>query len=207
MLVYNMKTVDAKGQKCPMPLILTKRALIDMAEDETLEILMDNEISVQNVSRFLTEHQMKIHTENQDGVYRLTVNKTGLITEQTRAEDYCAVPQPEPKDYMVVFSKNIQGPGADEFGARLIQLFIHTLPDIDHKPLTLVFLHTCVFLTLRDSPVVEILSGLEKKGVRILVCGTCLDYFQKKDQLAVGVVSNMYEIMDLLSRTSKVLYP
>ena len=202
-----MKTVDAKGQKCPMPLILTKRALIDMAEDETLEIFMDNEISVQNVSRFLTEHQMKINTENQDGVYRLTVNKTGIITEQTRAEDYCEVPQPGLTDYMVVFSKNIHGEGADEFGARLIKLFIHTLPDIDHKPRTLVFLHTCVFLTLKDSPVVEILAGLEKLGIKILVCGTCLDYFQKKEELAVGIVSNMYEIMDHLSKAPKVLYP
>ncbi len=202
-----MKTVDAKGQKCPMPLILTKRALIDMAEDETLEIFMDNEISVQNVSRFLTEHQMKINTENQDGVFRLTVNKTGIITEQTHAEDYCETPRSDPKDYIVCFGKNIQGEGADEFGARLIQLFIHTLPDIDRKPGIMVFLNTCIFLVLKDSPVVEILAGLEKQGIKILVCGTCLDYFQKKDELAVGVVSNMYEIMDHLSKAPKVLYP
>ena len=202
-----MKTVDAKGQKCPMPLILTKRALIDMEPDETLEILIDNETSVQNVTRFLTEHQMKVVTENNGGEYRLTVNKTGVITEQTRAEDYCETPQSGPGDYIVTFGKNIRGEGSDEFGARLIQLFIHTLPDIDHKPRTLIFLNTCIFLTLRDSPVLEILARLEKEGIRILVCGTCLDFFQKKEELAVGVVSNMYEIMDLMSKTTKVLYP
>jgi selenium metabolism protein YedF len=202
-----MKTVDAKGQKCPMPLILTKRALMEMEPDETLEIIIDNETSVQNVSRFLAEHQMNISTENQGGVYRLTVTKTGVITEQSRAEDYCEIPLPDPKDYVVVFGKNIQGEGSDEFGARLIQLFINTLPDIDHKPRIMVFLNTCIFLTLRDSPVLGPLAALEKAGIRILVCGTCLDYFQKKEELAIGVVSNMYEIMDHLSKASKVLYP
>lgn len=190
-----------------MPLILTKRALIGMEPDETLEILIDNETSVQNVTRFLTEHQMEVNTENQDGLFRLTVNNTGEITEQTNAEDYCEVRQPEPAEYMVAFGKNIQGEGSDEFGGRLIQLFINTLPDIDQKPRTLVFLNTCIFLTLKGSPVLEPLQKLEKEGVRILVCGTCLDFLQKKEELAVGIVSNMYEIMNLMSKSPKVLYP
>jgi selenium metabolism protein YedF len=202
-----MKTVDAKGQKCPMPLILTKRALIDMEPDETLEIFIDNEVSVQNVTRFLTEHRMKVNTENQGGIFRLTVNKTGVITEQTRAEDYCEMPRAEQRDYLVTFGKNIRGEGADEFGGRLIQLFINTLPDIDHKPQALIFLNTCIFLALKDSPVLEPLLKLQNEGTKILVCGTCLDFFQKKEELAVGVVSNMYEIMDLQSKAAKVLYP
>lgn len=202
-----MKTVDAKGLKCPMPLILTKRALLEIDRDETLEILIDNETSVKNVSRFLTEHQMRVSTENQGGIYRLTVSKTGIITEQARAEDYCGLPQQEPGDYLVCFQKNIVGESSDELGTRLIQLFINTLPDIDHKPRMMVFLNSCIFLTLRDSPVLEPLLRLEREGVRILVCGTCLDFFQKKEELAAGIVSNMYEILDQMSKAPKVLYP
>jgi hypothetical protein len=160
-----------------------------MEAGEALEILIDNEISVQNVTRFLTEHQMKVNTENQDGIFRLTVNKAGDITEQTRAEEYCEMPKPVFDDYIVTFGKNIHGEGADEFGARLIQLFIHTLPDIDRKPWMLIFLNTCIYLTLKNSPVLEILMKLEK------------------EELAVGVVSNMYEIMDHQSKAAKVLYP
>ena len=202
-----MKIVDAKGLKCPMPLILTKRALLEIEQDETLEILIDNEISVKNVSRFLEEHHMQISTENLDGLYRLTVCKTGVIAEQTRAEEYCETSTSDPSDYIISFQKNIRGEGSDDLGSRLIQLFINTLPDIDHKPHTMVFLNSCVFLTLKDSAVLEPLKRLEGEGVRILVCGTCLDYFQKKEELAVGIVSNMYEIMSLMSDTPKVLYP
>lgn len=202
-----MKTVDAKGLKCPMPLILTKRALLEMKPDETLEILMDNEISMKNVSRFLAEHRMKVTTVNQGGIYRLTVSKTGVITEQAPVEEYCELPATEPGDYIVSFQKNIRGEGVDELGYRLIQLFINTLPDIDHKPGTMVFLNSSIFLTLPDSPVLEPLKRLEQEGVRILVCGACLDFFQKKDEIAVGIVSNMFEIMDLMSKSPKVLYP
>ena len=202
-----MKTVDAKGQKCPMPLILTKRALLEADPDETLEILIDNETSMKNVTRFLEEHQMRISAENLGGIYRLTVSKTGVITEQTRAEDYCELPHADPAGYIVSFQKSIRGEGSDELGSRLIHLFINTLPDIDHKPHTLVFLNSCIFLTLPDSPVLETLKKLEKEGINIWVCGACLDFFQKKEELVVGIVSNMYEIMDLMSKTPKVLYP
>lgn len=201
-----MKIVDAKGLKCPMPLILTKRALLEAGQEETLEILIDNDISVKNVTRFLEEHQMTVSTEKQGALYRLTVSKTGVITEQTRTEEYCEVAPEVTGDYLVSFQKNIHG-DADELGPRLMQLFINTLPDIDHKPGTMVFLNSSIFLTLKDSPVLEPLKQLEKAGVKILVCGTCLDFFDKQEEVAVGTVSNMYTIMDLMAKAPKVLYP
>jgi selenium metabolism protein YedF len=202
-----MKTVDARGHKCPMPLILTKRALLEMQEGEPLVILIDNETSVKNVTRFLEEHQMHPVTELHDGIYNLTLNNRGTVTDQTPAEEYCEIPEKGSGDYMVCFQKNIHGERADELGYRLTQLFINTLPDIDRKPSAMVFLNSSVFLTLKDSPVFEVLEMLEEDGVKILVCGTCLDFFQKKDELAVGMVSNMYEIMTLMSKAPKVLYP
>ena len=190
-----------------MPLILTKRALLEMQEGEPLVILIDNETSVKNVTRFLEEHQMHPGTELKDGIYRLTLNNRGTVGEQTRAEEYCELPAEGSGDYMVCFQKNIHGEGADELGYRLTQLFINTLPDIDRKPSAMAFLNSSVFLTLKDSPVFEVLEMLEEDGIKILVCGTCLDFFQRKDELAVGMVSNMYEIMTLMSKAPKVLYP
>lgn len=201
-----MKTVDARGLKCPMPLILTKRALLEAGQDEPLEILIDNDISVKNVTRFLEEHQMQVSTEKQGGLYRLGVNKSGTITEQTSTEEYCEVAPEVAGDYLVSFQKNIHG-DSDELGPRLMQLFINTLPDIDQKPSTMVFLNSSVFFTLKDSPVLEPLKKLEEAGVKILVCGTCLDFFGKQEEVAVGMVSNMYEIMNLMSKAPKVLYP
>ncbi|MDY0255531.1 MAG: sulfurtransferase TusA family protein, partial [Tenuifilaceae bacterium] len=51
-----MRTVDAKGELCPKPLIMTKKALGEMGDNETLEVLIDNETSMKNVTRFLTDN-------------------------------------------------------------------------------------------------------------------------------------------------------
>lgn len=202
-----MKLVDARGQLCPRPLIMVKKALGEIAERDSLEILIDNETSVKNVSRFLDEHHMKVHTEKKGEIFRLLVSKTGEIPEATRAEDYCHIPPSSNADYVIAFQKNTLGQGVEELGELLMKGFINTLPELDKNPGTLVFLNSGIFLSLKDSPVFESLSKLEKEGVKILVCGTCLDYYQKKNELAVGIISNMYDILGALSRAGKVLYP
>lgn len=202
-----MKTVDAQGKMCPMPLIMTKKALSEISENETLEILIDNETSVKNVSRFLEEHNMSISTEKQGNVFRLKVNKTGVVPEETRAEDYCETPVPVSSDYVIAIQKNKLGQGNDELGELLIKGFINTLPEIDNRPETLVFLNSGIFLALKGSPVLDSLLKLEKEGVKILVCGTCLDYYKKKEELGVGIISNMYDILNALSNAAKILYP
>jgi selenium metabolism protein YedF len=202
-----MKTIDAKGQLCPMPLIMTKKALSEMAGNETLEILIDNDTSVKNVSRFLSEHQMTVNTEKHGQVYRLLVTKTGTIPEAVKAEDYCETTSGNPEGYVIAFQQNELGKGPVELGELLIKGFINTLPELDIKPSSLVFMNTGIFLALMDSPVLESLKKLEQAGVNILVCGTCLDYFGKKQEIGVGIISNMYDILDKLSQAHKVLYP
>lgn len=202
-----MKTVDAQGKICPMPLIMTKKALSEISENETLEILIDNETSVKNVSRFLEEHNMNIFTEKHGNVFRIVVNKTGTIPEETKAKDYCETLVKDAPDYVIAVQKNKLGHGDDDLGSLLIKGFINTLPEIDKKPATMVFLNAGIFLALKDSPVLEALKKLENEKVKILVCGTCLDYYKKKDELGVGSVSNMYDILGIMSKAGKVLYP
>ncbi len=202
-----MKTIDAKGQLCPMPLIMTKKALSEIAGNETLEILIDNDTSVKNVSRFLHEHEMTVKTEKQGDVYRLLVTKTGTIPEAVKAEEYCETTPSISGSYIIAFQQNTLGKGPEELGELLIKGFINTLPELDKKPASLVFMNTGIFLALKDSPVLESLRKLEQAGVNILVCGTCLDYFGKKDKIGVGIVSNMYDILGLMATAPKVLYP
>jgi selenium metabolism protein YedF len=202
-----MKIVDARGQACPVPLIMTKKALNGLPEGEAIEILIDNETSAKNVSRFLEEHNMKPVSEMEGTTIRLRVGTSAHIPAQSRAEDFCETPATAATDYVIAFQKNALGQGDEDLGQLLIKGFINTLPETDHKPSALVFLNSGIFLALRDSAVLESLSKLEKSGIKILVCGTCLDYFQKKEELAAGVVSNMYDIINLLSKAGKVLYP
>jgi selenium metabolism protein YedF len=202
-----MKTVDAKGKLCPMPLIMTKKALGEMKENESLKILIDNDTSVKNVTRFLEEHGMKVHTENKGNVFELTVNKTGNIPESAKVEDYCSVEDTNVSNYVIAIQHNRLGDGAEELGMILIKGFVNTLPEVSLKPKTIVFLNSGIFLALKDSPVIESLKKLENMGVEILACGTCLDYYKKKEELGVGKVSNMYDILERLSGAGKVIYP
>lgn len=202
-----MKTIDAKGKSCPLPLIMTKKAINEMAQDETLKILIDNDISMKNVSRFLEDNGMKVTIEKKENAYHLFVNKTGNIPENKFIEDYCEIEQVPKTGYAMVFKQNKVGHGADDLGTILIKAFINTLPEIKNKPEWLIFLNTSIYLTTKDSPVLESLQKLEKSGIEILVCGTCLDYFGKKDELAVGIISNMYDIMECMSKADKVIHP
>jgi selenium metabolism protein YedF len=202
-----MKTVDAKGKLCPMPLIMTKKALGEIKENESLKILIDNDTSVKNVTRFLEEHGMKVHTEKKGDVSELTVNKAGNIPESTSAEEYCTVGEDGIANYIVAIQRNRLGDGAEELGTILIKGFVNTLPEVTLKPKTIVFLNSGIFLALKDSPVIESLKKLENSGVEILACGTCLDYYKKKEELGVGKISNMYDILERLSNTGNVIYP
>lgn len=202
-----MKTIDAKGKLCPTPLIMTKKALNEIAGDESLEVLIDNETSMKNVTRFLEDNGLKVQTEKRENVFHIFVNKTGVIPESAKVEDYCEVDLPKTSNLVIAIQRNRLGDGAEELGTLLIKAFINTLPEVTVKAKTLVFLNSGIFLSISDSPVLDSLKKLENSGTEILVCGACLDYYQKKDDLAVGKVSNMYDILERLSQASHVIYP
>lgn len=202
-----MITIDAKGKLCPLPLIMTRKALLEAGPDAALLVLVDNETSMKNVTRFLQDHQMEVRVYRQGPVFEILVGKTAAIDASVKAEDYCAAPGHTDASYVVAIQRDHLGDGDEALGKLLIKAFINTLPETGHRPSTLVFLNSGIFLSLQDSPVIESLRKLEAEGVEILSCGTCLDFYGKKEQLGVGQVSNMYDILDRLSRSAKVLYP
>ena len=202
-----MKVVDARGELCPKPLIMTKKALVEIDENDSLEILIDNETSMKNVSRFLTDNGMEIKQELRGNVFHLFVGKTGEIPENAPVEEYCEVSFPSNKILVIAFQKELLGEGAEELGRILMKAFVNTLPEATKQPQSIVFLNSGIFLALKDSQVLDTLIKLEKNGVEILVCGTCLDYYKKKQELGVGKVSNMYDILERLTSASSVVYP
>ncbi len=202
-----MKIVDAKGQLCPKPLIMTKRALLEINESESLKVVVDNEIAFKNVVRYLEDNGMTTEHKRTNNIFEIFVNKEGDTFESTNVEEYCEVEPSNTSNFVIAFQNNKMGHGSDELGEILIKGFINTLPDATKTPKSLVFLNAGILLTTKDSPVIDALKKLEDKGVEILVCGTCLDYYNKMNELGVGIVSNMYEIIEKLSNTGKVIYP
>jgi selenium metabolism protein YedF len=109
--------------------------------------------------------------------------------------------------YIVAFQRDHLGDGPEDLGKILIKAFINTLPETAIAPTALVFQNSGVLLACEGSPVLEALKKLEARGIPLLSCGTCLDYYQKKEALMAGKVSNMYEIVETLSKAGHVLYP
>jgi selenium metabolism protein YedF len=109
--------------------------------------------------------------------------------------------------FVIVISENKMGRGNDELGTVLIKAFLHTVAGQAQKPDVMVFYNTGVKLTIQGSDVLDDLKQLESEGVQILVCGTCLNYFEIKDKLAAGIVSNMYDIVETMSSAGRLLTP
>jgi selenium metabolism protein YedF len=201
-----MKILDVKGMKCPMPLIETKKALKDTNPEETLKILIDNETSVKNVTHFLNDNNIPVSTVKNQDVFELTVNKGADTSFETAdAEAYCEVPEPKNNSYIVMLAKDRIGEGSDELGHALVGSLLNTIKSRDSQPEKIMFMNSGINLVTNGSIFLPQLKELEEKGVDIITCGTCLDYFGKMDELAVGRVSNMLEILESMLDAGKVI--
>jgi selenium metabolism protein YedF len=201
-----MKTVDARGMACPKPLILTKKALNGLGPGDTLLVLVDNDTSKQNVERFCSDNGVDVATMQDGAVFTLTLVKRRGETISADEKAYCA-PESQREPHVIAFRGDTMGSGPEELGAILMKAFVNTIRETEPLPSHLVFYNTGVRLVVEGSPLVEPLAELEKKGIKILACGTCLDYFGLKAKLSVGTVSNMYSILETLSNAGSVIAP
>ena len=106
---------------------------------------------------------------------------------------------------VVTVSSDQMGRGDDELGHVLIRSFLHTLGEVEPAPDVVILFNNGVKLAVEGSAALEDLGRLERAGVRILLCGTCLGHFGLKDQVAAGEVSNMYAISGTMLGAAKVV--
>jgi len=204
-----MRIVDTKGQLCPAPLIAAKKALKETAEGETFRILTDNQTSFDNLCRFLKDNGAGFQFEKSEGVWTMTVTRvTGDIVE-TKVEEYCvpAISHFEKGNYVVAITSDKMGEGDSELGYLLMTNFIKALKDLDKLPQHMVFYNRGVTLAVKDSPVVEHISDLEKMGVEIHLCATCVNYYKLEKNIEVGTLSNMYSIAEIMASAGNIVRP
>lgn len=189
------RSIDARGLSCPQPVILTKRAMDENSREEIITIV-DNPAAVENVSKLAASQG-----------YSFTVNKqeNSSYIHMVRSEKETAAEDSAERDLVIMVKTNHFGEGDQELGNILIKSWAYTLTEMDDKLKALIFMNGGVHLTTEGSPILDHLAFLQGKGVEILSCGTCLDFFNKKDLLQVGQVTNMYTAMDLLSRAGKTI--
>ncbi len=199
------KVLDARGWACPKPVLETKKLL---QSEDVITVIVDNRAARENVSRLASKSGCNVRLEEKgDGTYLHIEKGAGPSAQEA------VVKEPEPESYiscesgkLVLFiASDIVGRGSDELGSILMRAFMPTLLEVEPKPEVIVLMNNGVKLAVSDSPVLEDLQALAGKGVEILICGTCLKYFELTDKVAVGRISNAYTIAETLLQAGKVV--
>ena len=197
-------TEDARGQACPQPVIRTRKA---MEQGNQLVTLVDNETARANVERMAKRAGWGATVIPEGDEFRIELGRIASPGQVEPAKvGHAQVLAESTSDPLVlVVSADTMGQGSDELGGILVRSFFHTLSEVEPLPQTIIFFNAGVKLACQDSPLLEDLATLEAAGIEILVCGTCLNYFELTGKLAAGHVSNMYDIAETMLGAGKVV--
>lgn len=204
--------VDAMGDQCPIPVIKTKKALKEITETTLVEVHVDNEIAVQNLSKMAKQKNLEYKCEKleeQHYIIKINAEAEGVsIQQKAPAENDKEICYPDRKsNTVVVLSSNQMGNGSEELGQILMKGFIFALTELDELPSTVLLYNSGVKLSKEGSNSIEDLKTLQAQGVEILSCGTCLNYYDLTEKLQVGDVTNMYFILEKMAQADKIIRP
>ena len=204
--------VDAMGDQCPIPVIKTKKALKEITETTLVEVQVDNEIAVQNLSKMAKQKNLEYKCEKleeQHYIIKINAEAEGVsIQQKAPAENDKEICYPDRKsNTVVVLSSNQMGNGSEELGQILMKGFIFALTELDELPSTVLLYNSGVKLSTEGSNSIEDLKTLQAQGVEILSCGTCLNYYDLTEKLQVGDVTNMYFILEKMAQADKIIRP
>ena len=198
-----MIEINALGDPCPLPVIKAKKAL---RENTEIIIAVDNEIATQNLKKMGAQLGFQVEvTQESEKVYCVlmrSASQANLSTWALQRQDSRGFSKEGESvlPYIVVMGSKAMGVGNDELGQTLLKAFIYSLTEQDVLPTHLLFYNEGAKLTTDSSPVLHDLEILREANVEILTCGACLDYFDLTEKLAVGEVTNMVHIVELMSK-------
>ena len=203
-----MITVNAIGDACPVPVVKTRKAMETIKGAEVVETLVDNEIAVENLKKMAGQMGYEVKDQKlEEGKYSVQI----MVTEAEKTEniqaDICDCRPTAASDKVVVIRSNVMGEGDPELGKVLIKGFIYALSQQEELPKTILFYDGGAYLTCEGSASLDDLKELEHRGVKILTCGTCLNFYGLSEKLKVGEVTNMYEIAATMSKASLIVSP
>ena len=192
--------IDARGKACPTPVIMAKKAI--SAGESTFTVLVDNTTAVENLKRLAENQGFDAAVTEQGGAFHLAFVRTGCPA----CEEAVNSPLPTPGgDWAVFVGRDVIGDGDRELGTSLMRMFFYTLSQGEDRPGAVLFMNAGVKLPTLDEQIPEHLKALAADGVEILVCGTCLNFYGLTEQLQVGTVSNMYDIVTRMQKAGKVV--
>ena len=228
--------LDERGKQCPLPVVETKRALEAAGPGETVEVVVDNEIAVQNLRKMADHKGLEFRAEKtgereftawvrtaESGKAGPAAGAAAALAGQGAGEpgaaagrtsgssEGCPAPVccPPAADggIVAVISSSCMGQGDDTLGKLLMKGFVYALSQQEQLPRTVLLYNGGAFLSCEGSDSVEDLRELEAQGVEILTCGTCLNHYGLEGKLQVGGVTNMYEIAERMTGARLLVRP
>lgn len=187
--------VDARGLACPHPVVLTKKALENISQG-SIVTLVDNQTAVENVRKFAKSQGCDVEVEETREGYYIHIEKTAAETRADLSEFDTGV---------ILITNQYLGQGDIELGRTLMKSFFFTLTQMNGVAGSIIFMNSGVALTTQGSEVLDHILSLEQAGMEILSCGTCLDYYNLKNQLMAGKVTNMFTILEKMAAAYKVI--
>ena len=202
------KIIDCRAMACPLPVVNAKKAAEELNAGDLLTVLVDNEIAVQNLTRFAEHKGFTVSAEKKsDKEHAVIMTISGAAAEGTKEEEIACVMDSRRKGMLVVLSANVMGTGDPKLGTSLMKAFVFALTKQDQLPDTILCYNTGAYLTCEGADTLEDLKLLESEGVTILTCGTCLDFYGLKEKLGVGGVTNMYDIVERMENAAQIIKP
>jgi len=189
--------IDARNMECPKPVIAAKQALEELGEEGSFEILLNTEVSKENVLRFLKQNGVEASLKTlENGEFAITAVK-GYACE-------VATPKSSSK---IMFIKTDYIGESGELGTKLIKGFLSALLHTTQKPAKIIFVNRGVMLTTKteNTDVIASLQELEKSGVTILSCGACLEFYGLTSELKVGAAGNALDTVESLLSSDSVI--
>ena len=204
-----MLKVNAMGDTCPIPVVKTKEAIRQLGADGgVVETLVDNDIAVQNLTKMANQKGYGAESEKLgENEYRVTMTVgAGADLPAESEETVCMVPAGQ-KNTVVVVAADHMGEGEGELGKNLLKAFLYALSHQESLPETILFYNGGASLTCQGSLSLEDLKSMAERGVEILTCGTCLNFYGLTEKLAVGGVTNMYDIVEKQMAADLIVRP
>lgn len=200
-----MVIINAVGLLCPVPVIETKKAIEKLApEGGIVRVLVDNSIACENLDKMCQQKGHKCTVEKRaDKNYEVTiiVGENHSVEKLVHTETKSSMNE----GLVVAIGQDRMGSGNDDLGRILIKGFIYSLVNSDIPPKAIIFFNSGVKLALENANTLDDLKTLKQKGTAVLVCGTCVDFYNCKNQVAVGEITNMYNIVEVLKLAGSVI--
>ena len=194
------KIIDARGKNCPMPVIMAKKEIDNGIKFFVVQV--DNRIAVENLTKLANSQGFEVNIKDGNGEFEVKFSNGCEECEEILAK----VENKKPLgDWSVFVNKSTIGIGDDELGQSLMKMFLYTISESTDYPKSILFMNDGVKVPTLNKQAIEHLKELEKVGVELLICGACLNFYGLENELSVGKISNMYEIVETMKSASKVI--